>query len=734
MISNTKSKNIEFLLTITFLIFLPISFAQSEQNLVYDSTQNTIKIGYDNLNRIVNKNSSSEIINYSYDVQLQGTLTNISFGNSTYKYTHDDRLRVIEEKRIIDGIEFTKTYVYDSNDRLVSEIFNGQDLDFYYNPKGKIQKIRGYINQTKYNAVGNPLNRTYFNGKVTQFDYIPTNLRLRQIKTDTIQQLNYSYDNVGNIISINDSVNNRTYSMTYDKLDRLTNVSINSFSWVYHYDAIGRILKVVRNSTQTTALKYDKNPLHAPYKIITTNTGVDVYRQADYNTSNKTKVVQFYLVNEKNASITNVNWTGEFGDGNLIDSNVPFNLSLKENVLVIIEHNYSKGGNYRINLTGRTDGSSSDYESLNLIFGAITNYLSILRKNATLIVAEFTAKNTINQLSQNWYWNCSNGVASTVSFNMSANEELLVVMEHNFTLASDYNLTCLINSSDGNQSRTLNFGFDGIKIEDYNSTLTDTDTMLVKFKIKNYFDTLDINWNITANNDVYRSSSPIMIQQGQSSSIIQEINFTNVGIKQIKVSIGSGNFTDTYTENIRLYSLGIQKYINFVKNGTTRIFNFIIQNDWINLTAYWNVSNPALTNTLNLSQNESLIVVIEEDFSQGNKEATIKVFNGTLQEDSLLEVFKVRQIAIDSLQTLHESDKKAVISSVVKNNINPLNLSWRLNNSQEIITSTQNIEINTSEQVIVVIESNFTSSGIYPLTLLINSSTYNDNQTGVAVS
>ena len=726
-------KNRKWLPLIFFLV-VPLVVAYEETSFNYDSTQNTIKIGYDNLNRLINKNSSSEIINYTYDKQLQGTLSNISFGNSTYKYIYDDRLRVIEEKRIIDGIEFTKMYVYDSNDRLITEIFNGQDLDYYYNRQTKLDKIKGYINGTKYNAVGNPLNRTYFNGKVTQFDYIPTNLRLRQIKTNTLQQLNYSYDNVGNIISINDSANNRTYSMTYDKLDRLTNVTIGGFSWTYHYDAIGRILKVVRNSSQTTSLKYDKNPLHAPYKLITTNTGVDVYRQADYNTSNKTKVVQFYLINEKNATITNVNWTGEFGDTNLISSNIPFNLSLKENVLVIVEHNYSKGGNYRINLTGQSDGSSSDYESLSLIFGTITNYLSILRKNATLVITEFTAKNTINQLSQNWYWNCSNGVASTVPFNMSSNEELLVVMEHNFTLTSGYNLTCLINSSDGNQSRTLSFGFDGIKIEDYNSTLTDTDTVLVKFKIKNYFDTLDVNWNITADNLVFKSSSPITLNQGQSTSISQEINFTNAGTKQIKITIGSGNFTDSYSENIRLYSLGIQKYINFVKNGTTRIFNFIIQNNWINLTAYWNISNPALTNTLNLSQNESLIIVIEEDFSQGNKEISIKVFNQTLQEDSLLEVFKVRQIAIESLQTLHESDKRAVISSFVKNNINPLNLSWRLNNTEQLINSTQNLQLNTSEQVIVVIESNFTSSGIYPLTFLINSSTYNDNQTGVTVS
>lgn len=724
-----KNKNIVLLL---FLLVVPLSFAY-EYNLNYDSTKNTIKIGYDNLNRIVNKNSSSEIINYSYDKQLQGTLTNISFGNSTYKYTYDDKLRVIEEKRIIDGIEFTKTYVYDSNDRLVSEIFNGQDLDYYYSQQGKIQKIRGYINDTKYNPLGNPLNRTYFNNKITAFDYYQNNARLRQIKTDNIQQLNYTYDNVGSVKSINDTANNRSYSMSYDNLNRLVNVTISGFSWIYHYDATGNILKIIRNNTETTSLKYSSNPAHAPTKVITTQTGVDVYREYNYNTSNKTKVVQFYLINEKNDSVTNVNWTAEFGDNNLIESNIPFNLSLGENVLVIVEHNYSKGGNYITNVSGRAS-SSSDYETLNIIFGAIANSLGILKQNATLIVSEFTAKNTINEVSVNWSWNCSNNVFSTIPFNMSPNEDLLVVMEHNYSLNSG-NLSCSVFSADGNQSKSTAISFDGIKIEGYNSTVTDRDTILVKFNIRNYFSTLDINWNITANGNIYRSTSPVTLNQGQASTVSQEINFTKGGLKQIKSSIGSGNFTDSYTEYYFISWININEFFTTVKNATARVFDFLIKNvNEINATATWNITNPALQSAVNLSSNESLIVVIEEDYPQGQKEVTISVFNGTTEETNLLEVFKIRQISIESLQTLHESDKTAVISSIIKNNIQPLNLSWRLNNTQEVIASTQNLELNTSEQVIIVIENNFSSSGIYPLTLMINSSSYNDNATGVAVS
>lgn len=164
------------------LLVIPIALANSEQNLNYDSTPNTVKLGYDSLNRITNKNSTTDLTNYTYDANLQGTLSTINFGNSSYRYTYDDKLRVIEEKRIVDGIEFSKKYLYDSSDRLVSIVFldsNSTDLDFYYNQMNKLDKINGYINKTNYNAFGNPLNRTYFNSKITAFDYQSLNARLK---------------------------------------------------------------------------------------------------------------------------------------------------------------------------------------------------------------------------------------------------------------------------------------------------------------------------------------------------------------------------------------------------------------------------------------------------------------------------------------------------------------------------------------------------------------------------
>lgn len=103
-------------------------------------------------------------------------------------------------------------------------------------------------------------------------------------------------------------------------------------------------------------------------------------------------------------------------------------------------------------------------------------------------------------------------------------------------------------------------------------------------------------------------------------------------------------------------------------------------------------------------------------------------------EDKITEIFTIKNIGIDEFETLHENSSWAVTSAVVVNNINPLNISWMLDNSQYNITSTQNLELNTSEQAFVIIQNNFSASGIYPLNFLINQSTNNDNASGVAVS
>ena len=107
-------------------------------------------------------------------------------------------------------------------------------------------------------------------------------------------------------------------------------------------------------------------------------------------------------------------------------------------------------------------------------------------------------------------WNCSNGVSSSIPFNMSPNDDMFVIMGHNYSM-STANLSCTIASADENQSIIVPLTYNGIKIENYYRSLTGTSTILFKFNIRNYFNTLRVNWNISADNKFYQSPSSISI-------------------------------------------------------------------------------------------------------------------------------------------------------------------------------------------------------------------------------
>lgn len=459
---------------------------------------------------------------------------------------------------------------------------------------------------------------------------------------------------------------------------------------------------------------------------------MDVNRRLESNTSNRTRVVQFYLANEKNASLSEVNWTAEFGDGNLVRSSEPFNLSKGENVLTIVEHKYNSGGHYKVNLSGIA-GDSLDFEPMRVVFGALANHLGVLDKNASTVVTEFSPANSLSVESVNWSWDCTNGISSDQDFNMSPGQDVLVVIEHVYS--GDVNLSCAVRSADGNQSASAIIALDGLKITDYNSSMPDADTLRVQFSVTNSFSALDADWNITVDDMVLESGSPIALVQGETASVTRDINLTRGGYKRVTVTIESGNLTDSYTEYHDVQWLTLNEFYSTVKNATARVFDFLVRNDNLgNATSTWNMSDPSLQNATNLVGNESLIVVIEEDYGQGQKDVQVKVFNGTVQDDSLLDIFTIKHIEIEKFDTLHQSDKRVVTSSTIKNNVENATVSWQLNNSQDVIFSSLPLNLTTGEDVIVIVDSYYDDSGVYPLNFEINSSDLNDNATGVAIS
>src|SRR3989344_3256736 len=230
-----------------------------------DGRNITTFLTYDALNRLTFKKAGSSNITFVYDKQYNGTLSNITLNAQYskpiyYRYTYDDRLRVSKEEVSIHtkqnlpgGREWFNTSTdYDSQDKILSLYLPADTIEYNYNSIGKLNSINGFLDSINYNAFSSMTNKTYNNNLVTNIDYNELN-RISEIQTDSIQDLIYNYDNVGNVLSINDTENLKSYSMGYDSLNRLIRTQIDDFSdnsnqtFDYNYNSIANLLFNIHN-------------------------------------------------------------------------------------------------------------------------------------------------------------------------------------------------------------------------------------------------------------------------------------------------------------------------------------------------------------------------------------------------------------------------------------------------------------------------------------------------------
>ncbi len=64
------------------------------------------------------------------------------------------------------------------------------------------------------------------------------------------------------------------------------------------------------------------------------------------NNSNRSKVLEFKIVNDRNSSAATVNFTVSFDDNSFSNSTVNVNLSVNETAFVFAGHDYAAGESY----------------------------------------------------------------------------------------------------------------------------------------------------------------------------------------------------------------------------------------------------------------------------------------------------------------------------------------------------------------------------------------------------
>ncbi len=248
----------------------------SEGNLLQQSANGkVITMQYDTLNRITKKTADGKSNTFTYDQNKIGALSKVTTPTLTTEYQYDNRLRLINEKKIIDGTTFENAYEYDALDRVTKVKSGGQDFTYTFNEQGKEDKISlsgtEVIKNFNYNQYGQVTERQYKNNLNTLQNYNSQNFRLSSITTSTLQDLSFGYDAVGNVLTIKDKANAQDYTMTYDDLDRLksaTKTGTKLFTISYNYNSIGNMLDFTQDG-EKYLFSYSGKPVHSPQSLST---------------------------------------------------------------------------------------------------------------------------------------------------------------------------------------------------------------------------------------------------------------------------------------------------------------------------------------------------------------------------------------------------------------------------------------------------------------------------------
>lgn len=161
---------------------------------------------------------------------------------------------------------------------------------------------------------------------------------------------------------------------------------------------------------------------------------------------------------------------------------------------------------------------------------------------------------------------------------------------------------------------------------------------------------------------------------------------------------------------------------------------FDVYNEWPEeLTVGWNISDLGISNASNLSQSEFIMVMIEENYtSQGLKEPQIKAYSGSFIT-SFMDSFRIYIVELFDLQVLKQGIESTVTELFVRSNDENRRIDWKYDSGEEVINSNITTDLNDTD-VLILIESNYSGEGVYPVNASINSSQFNDEYSGVVIS
>ncbi|MTV40551.1 RHS repeat-associated core domain-containing protein [Duganella radicis] len=223
---------------------------------------------YDVLGRLTSRTEPDLTSTWAYDDCRAGSLCHVKSDNGYVKDLTYNSLGDVTTEAI--NTSATERYIasrsFDANLRLDTMTYpTGLKIKFIYTSNGYVKELRNadtsalYWQANAMDAEGHLTQQTYGNNVVTQQVFDPATGRTKTIAAgagNTVQNLSFTYDVNGNVLTRADANQSLSESFLYDTLNRLTSNTVNSsgagvVTQTYGYDSIGNITSRSDTGTYT---------------------------------------------------------------------------------------------------------------------------------------------------------------------------------------------------------------------------------------------------------------------------------------------------------------------------------------------------------------------------------------------------------------------------------------------------------------------------------------------------
>ncbi|MFT3848682.1 MAG: RHS repeat-associated core domain-containing protein [Propionivibrio sp.] len=230
-----------------------------------DAKGQVTRLSYDTLGRLTERSEADLISRWYYDADKRGGACGKGIGklcqseNSigyNQTLTYDSLGRESHRAVTIDvPTPYDLALTYDAHGRLQTRTYpGGLAVRNVYTALGYLKEVRNDATGARYwqadsrDAEGRLLQQTYGNTIQTTHSYHPATGRLTGIQAgpgNTVQNLAYQYDALGNVTARSDATQGLAETFTYDSLNRLTSGTVNGSPGLqtqsFTYDGLGNL-------------------------------------------------------------------------------------------------------------------------------------------------------------------------------------------------------------------------------------------------------------------------------------------------------------------------------------------------------------------------------------------------------------------------------------------------------------------------------------------------------------